>query len=339
MKLTQPDKKDETFQLYILEHVSRTFALTIPQLPKPLDRTVSNAYLLCRIADTIEDDPALSFQEKHFFSEWFANLVKQDKPANQFAKELGLKLGATTTTAEKELVNRCESILNITHSLSKNERTAMLDCVEAMTRGMVKYQGQETLEGLENQKEMDLYCYYVAGVVGIMLTKLFLEYGESWNTEAKLEMEVKAISFGQGLQMTNIIKDFWTDRERGACWLPRSTFEPLGVSLKIIDKENITQFKEGIDQLVSITREHLVNALEYTILIPKKEKGIRMFCLWAILIATLTLSKIKNGPEFVQRRNVKISRKTVAFVIFFSNLCNGSNFLIRILFKLTALKI
>ena len=52
----------------------------------------------------------------------------------------------------------------------------MLECVEAMTIGMVKYQGKETLKGLNDQEELDLYCYYVAGVVGVMLTKLFLEY-------------------------------------------------------------------------------------------------------------------------------------------------------------------
>ena len=46
------------FQDQILPHVSRTFALTIPQLPMPLRTAVTNAYLLCRIADTIEDEPA-----------------------------------------------------------------------------------------------------------------------------------------------------------------------------------------------------------------------------------------------------------------------------------------
>ena len=51
---------DEGYQDQILPHVSRTFALTIPQLPPRLKVAVTNAYLLCRIADTIEDEPALS---------------------------------------------------------------------------------------------------------------------------------------------------------------------------------------------------------------------------------------------------------------------------------------
>ena len=182
----------------------------------------------------------------------------------------------------------------------------MLECLDAMTTGMVRYQGMETPEGLKNQEELDLYCYYVAGVVGVMLTKLFLEYGKEWNEQTKHGMETLAISFGQGLQMTNIIKDFWIDKNRGACWLPQSVFRPLGVSLDKIDQENIEDFKKGTEQLISVARDHLVNALHYTTLIPKKEKGIRMSCLWAILMATLTLSKVKNSSDFINGGTVKI---------------------------------
>ena len=50
----------DDYEIQILNKVSRSFALTIPQLPKKLRRTVTNAYLLCRIVDTIEDEPGLS---------------------------------------------------------------------------------------------------------------------------------------------------------------------------------------------------------------------------------------------------------------------------------------
>ena len=52
---TDASVSDEAYQDRILPHVSRTFALTIPQLPPGLRLGVTNAYLLCRIADTIED--------------------------------------------------------------------------------------------------------------------------------------------------------------------------------------------------------------------------------------------------------------------------------------------
>src|ERR1700736_6195421 len=48
------------FCRHMLPHVSRTFALTVPVLPRPLSAPVCCAYLLCRIADTIEDRQDLS---------------------------------------------------------------------------------------------------------------------------------------------------------------------------------------------------------------------------------------------------------------------------------------
>ena len=64
------------FQDQILPHVSRTFALTIPQLPMPLRTAVTNAYLLCRIADTIEDEPALSPAETRVYLQRFTAVVR-----------------------------------------------------------------------------------------------------------------------------------------------------------------------------------------------------------------------------------------------------------------------
>ena len=70
--------KADTYQDAILPKVSRTFALTIPQLPPQLRRAVANAYLLCRIADTIEDEPALSAEQKRAFENAFVEL--EDTP-------------------------------------------------------------------------------------------------------------------------------------------------------------------------------------------------------------------------------------------------------------------
>ncbi|MDP7111678.1 MAG: squalene/phytoene synthase family protein, partial [Myxococcota bacterium] len=55
---------DEAVCIELLPRVSRTFALSIEALPEPLRRAVRAAYLLCRIVDTIEDDPALRAAER-----------------------------------------------------------------------------------------------------------------------------------------------------------------------------------------------------------------------------------------------------------------------------------
>src|SRR5512132_1028866 len=54
----------ERFCHEILPEVSRTFALSIRVLPGDLGRAVLTAYLLCRIADTLEDEPALPAERK-----------------------------------------------------------------------------------------------------------------------------------------------------------------------------------------------------------------------------------------------------------------------------------
>jgi farnesyl-diphosphate farnesyltransferase len=47
-------------------------------------------------------------------------------------------------------------------------------------------------------------------------------------------------------------------------------------------------------ELVGVAHAHLRNALDYTLLIPGKETGIRRFCLWAIGLAVLTLRKSRR---------------------------------------------
>src|SRR6185437_729762 len=89
------------------------------------------------------------------------------------------------------------------------------------------------LNGLADVAEMDRYCYCVAGVVGEMLTDLFCAYALDIDARRDI-MAPLAVSFGQGLQMTNIIKDVWADRQRGVCWFPREIFDRVGIDLETL---------------------------------------------------------------------------------------------------------
>jgi len=77
---------DISYQHEILQHVSRTFALTIPELPNPLRIVISNAYLLCRIADTIEDDKNMPAKKKKVYADQFIEVVKEIKTQMSFQK-------------------------------------------------------------------------------------------------------------------------------------------------------------------------------------------------------------------------------------------------------------
>ncbi len=317
--------------------MSRTFALTIPQLPDDLCRVVGNAYLLCRIADTIEDEPALSPAQKREFSLQFIKVVDGEEPAEQFASELHALLSESTLASERDLIKNTPAVLRVTHGFSRNQRRILSQSVAIMAKGMSAFQANKSLTGLKDLPELDSYCYHVAGVVGEMLTELFCDYSPEIENNRQLMLKL-AVSFGQGLQMTNILKDVWEDKTRGACWLPQDVFEKSRFDLNDLSKDSYQpSFGDGLEKLVGITRAHLSNALSYTLLIPKHEKGIRRFCLWALGMAVLTLRKIHKNPGFTSGQQVKISRRSVRATVGLTSVFAGNDLILKWLFHLATL--
>ena len=269
--------EDLAYQDAILQGVSRTFALTIPQLPLELRPVVGNAYLLCRIADTIEDSDTLTVEEKRHYYDWFVGAVEPPRRPEIRAQLAPKSKGSTLEPAD--LIRKPMSVLRITHSFSRTNQAALLRCIRIMSEGMESFQEGQFTNGLRDQEHLDAYCYHVAGVVGEMLTQLFCAHSREIATHRE-ELERRAISFGQGLQMTNILKDIWDDKKRRVCWLPQVTFERAGFDLR--DLENAPgdpAFQAALGQLIAVARRHLEDALDYTLLIPKTERGIRNFCL------------------------------------------------------------
>jgi len=327
---------DEVYQDQILPHVSRTFALTIPQLPPALSIPVTSAYLLCRIADTIEDEPALSAPETLAFLQRFSAVVGGIGDSAALARDLVHRLSDRTLPTERDLVSNMDRVVRVTANLGEAQHAAIQRCVELMCYGMPRFQFNASVKGLPKSSDLDDYCYYVAGVVGEMLTELFCDYSVDI-ARRSTNLSALAASFAQGLQMTNILKDVWEDRSRGACWLPQDVFMRHGVDLGQVSNEiNDPRFSLGMTELVAVAHAHLRNALDYTLLIPGKEKGIRRFCLWAIGLAVLTLRKIAHNPGFTAGAQVKVSRTAVSMTMLMTNTFIGNDWMLRRLFALAA---
>jgi len=327
---------DTELQAVLLEGVSRTFALTIPQLPDQLYPAVANAYLLCRIVDTIEDEVSLTAEQKRHFCGAFIEIVKTGQNAQSFATELAPLLSDQTIPAEHSLIQLIPRVISITHSLDAVQIGALASCVETMANGMPIYQALDLHAGLKTMKDMDDYCYYVAGCVGEMLAKLFCHYSPEIAAH-QTELLRLSVSFGQGLQMTNILKDIWDDAKRGVCWLPQDIFTETGFNLAdLTPLTDDARFRDGLEHLISIAHGHLQNALTYTQLLPSHETGIRNFCLWALGMAVLTLKKIKQNLNFNESNQVKISRNSVKTTIIACKLSARSNLLLSLLFNLTS---
>ncbi len=331
-----PGISDEDYQERILPHVSRTFALTIPQLPPALSSAVTSAYLLCRIADTIEDEPALSTTQTLAYLERFKAVVHGHEDAAPLAAELGRLLTDHTLPEERDLVANMARPIRLVARLDEPQRRAIRRCVDLMCYGMHHFQRTASLRGLPSSADLDAYCYCVAGVVGEMLTELFCGHS-ALAARRHSALKELAVSFAQGLQMTNILKDVWEDRGRGACWLPQEVFGRHGIDLARLSPETAdARFAAAMREMLATAHAHLRNALAFALLIPARETGIRRFCLWAIGLAVLTLRRIADNPAYTAGAQVKVSRSTVRATCLMTGLAVRSDWMLERLFDLAA---
>lgn len=318
MSTTVPSPQDERLQDELLARVSRTFALTIPALPASLARVVGNAYLLCRIADTIEDATAIDPDNMERHCERFIDVVEGDGDAEAFARGFLPALAEHASADEKWLIECTPRVLAITRSFDAESRAALGECVAVMARGMVAFQRKKSIAGLADLDEHAQYCYVVAGCVGEMLTRLFLRHIPELEPRRE-ELMALAVSFGQCLQMTNILKDFWEDRANGACWLPRDVFLAEGLDLAEVGAGD-PRFVRGYRRLIGLAHAHADAALQYTLALPARETGLRNFCLWALFMAVMGHRKMLANPGFASGSEVKIKRRTVRAVVLWCKL-------------------
>ncbi|WP_114689213.1 squalene/phytoene synthase family protein [Polynucleobacter necessarius] len=304
---------DLAYQKAMLSSVSRTFAITIPLLPPDIEKVVGNTYLLCRIIDTIEDAADLDAKTKQSLSALFLNAVLEKAPVETFVEPCLAALKNYGNQDELDLISNTPTVLRILHTCSSNDQQAVSRCVSIMSEGMSYFHGKQNQAGLQDLTEFEKYCYVVAGVVGELLTTIFSNRSRAFE-RALIGHENLAVAFGQALQMTNILKDSPEDRARGVSWKPA----------------NMSQAA-----LLKIAYQKLQASLEYILLIPKQEQGIRRFCFLAFGLAVMTLAKIAQSAEFNNKDEVQLSRNTVTKFYGFTKIAVRSDALMKVFFYLT----
>ncbi|MEA9604773.1 squalene/phytoene synthase family protein [Polynucleobacter sp. JS-JIR-II-c23] len=305
---------DLAYQKAILGSVSRTFALTIPLLPPSIEKVVGNTYLLCRIIDTIEDAADLSTQSKQSLSALFLDAVLEKAPVETFVAPCLNALKNYSNQDELDLISHTPTVLRILHTCSTQDQAAVSRCVSIMSEGMSFFHGRQNQAGLHDLTEFEQYCYVVAGVVGELLTTIFSNHSQAFK-EKMAGHEDLAIAFGQALQMTNILKDSPEDKARGVSW------KPINVSH---------------EALLKLAYQKLQDSLNYILLIPKQELGMRRFCFLAFGLAVMTLSKIADRKEFDSKDEVKLSRSTVMSFYSFTKWAVKSDMVMKIFFSLSS---
>jgi len=273
---TTPDHVHE-----LLEETSRTFALCIPLLPEPARHQVSVAYLLFRIADTFEDSAIWSPERRIAALEGFEVLM--DDPTAEAAEryaEAWTDAPPTDHEGYRRLLHETPYVIEQYEALDKEAQPVIRDHVQRTAQKMAAFVQRTNADGtlrLRTMDELRVYCYAVAGIVGEMLTALFVHNTSSLR-DIQPALERRAPLFGEGLQLTNILKDTAVDVSEGRSY--------LGGEM---------QRNEVFDR----ARADLDAAAEYTLALQKEgaPRGTVAFTALPLRLARATLERVeKEGP-------------------------------------------
>ncbi|TJY19349.1 phytoene/squalene synthase family protein [Lacticaseibacillus paracasei] len=166
----------------ITKRSSKTFFTAFSNLPPERANSIYAVYAFCRTADDLVDidHDSAGLQELHRDLSEFASGQVPDQP-------LWRALAVVFDVYDMNL-------------------SAFFEMIDGQERD-VNFKQPETQQDLED------YCYYVAGTVGLMVLPILSVKHKRINTQA--------INLGIAMQLTNILRDVGEDYQQGRIYFPR----------------------------------------------------------------------------------------------------------------------
>jgi farnesyl-diphosphate farnesyltransferase len=267
----------------LLLETSRTFALTIPLLPEPTRRAVCLAYLLFRISDTFEDASTWTREARIAALETWCHVLATPSSWQTEARDLS---GEWLTNHPSEhagylrLVAAIPDVLREVARLVPGQRAIVVEHAIRSAKGMADVLGRAETDGyvrLTNLQDLRDYCYIVAGIVGELLTALFLHDAPQLASEAPA-LRARERAFGEALQLVNILKDENDDASEGRRFLPEGVLR---------------------SDIMQLAREDLATAAEYTAALVRggAPPGFVAFTAMPAELASKSLDRVEeDGP-------------------------------------------
>jgi farnesyl-diphosphate farnesyltransferase len=289
--MAESELDNSTLLQDLLVKTSRTFALAIPLLPEPTLSEVTVAYLLFRIADTFEDASVQweKSQQKAALRELVELMENPSVDQAQWLTRQWMRNPPSDHAGYLELLERTPDVIAGHLSLSPAAQTVVAHHTIRTSIGMasvVERTGSDGVLRLGTLADVQDYCYIVAGIVGEMLTDLFVLEREHLESIGDY-LRQRDAQFGEGLQLVNILKDSADDAIEGRNYLP------TGI---------------GRQEFFGLARADLLAATEYTLAIQEAggPDGIVLFTGLPVELAWATLTVVEEkGP------GAKLSRPQV----------------------------
>ena len=218
----------------LLKSVSRSFYLSVAVLPAAVRPTIGLAYLFARAADTIADTRLIERRARIVHLGALSEELSLAR-AGRLAAIVLAAAGSQSLPAERRLLERLPAIFAAYRELAAADqarvRRLLATIIEGMTEDLRVFPGEDEgkLAALETRADLDRYTYLVAGCVGEFWTDVHVAHRPRlahWDVPA---MQALGVRFGQGLQLTNVLRDVPRDLRTGRCYLPRADLARLGL--------------------------------------------------------------------------------------------------------------
>jgi farnesyl-diphosphate farnesyltransferase len=190
------------------------------------------------------------------------------------------------------LLSNFGKVINVFKSLDVKYQSVILNITHQMGDGMADY--VEKSGSIDTLASYNLYCHYVAGLVGHGLSALFVQ-SELEDTDLQVH-EHLSNSMGLFLQKTNIIRDYLEDLQAGRTWWPKEIWKNYVPDLgEFVKTPNEERSLECLNHMVIDSLAHVSDVIDY--LGRLKHPKVFAFCAIPQVMAMATLSELYNNPR------------------------------------------
>ncbi len=289
----------------MLESVSRTFTLSIKQLPGIVKDSIMLAYLLLRVSDILEDNEVMEPDRKVRLLYLWYEILAGKKSVKVLTDQLNDLDG---NDPEVQVAQNAEVLVNHLQTFPKEIQESITKHVSDTTEGMARWQVQGPY--IQTEAEMDDYMHEVAGRVGYLITDVFAYHSPKIKAK-KEELMPLSREYGLALQTVNILRGMKKDYERGWVFTPQEFLDEAGVSRdQLFLPENQHKALQVVNKLTEKAERHLRYGLEYIAAFPTHQHRIRLACMWPLFFAVKTLALSQNNINVIMSE-VKMTRDDV----------------------------
>jgi farnesyl-diphosphate farnesyltransferase len=303
----------------ILEGTSRSFYLSLKELPNSIRPQVSLLYMLARTSDTIADSEQGDASDLLLALESY-NDFSQGKTSSLL--DISSLAESQRNKSEASLLRNVGKIVSKIADFSESDQKAIRHCLGIIIGGQIldlqRFSSDEgTILSLESDEELDDYAYRVAGSVGEFWTRMSLDHIFKLKEEnMEEELFEKGIRFGKALQMINILRDVPADLSLGRCYIPRSKLKGHGMTpADLLEPSSMGSFRPLYDEYLDLTDEYLTSAVQYIEMLPHWKFRLRAACMFPVIIGKRTVSKLREGNVLDPSNRIKIDRSEIKDVI------------------------